>query len=175
MYIMMTILTAPALLKIGVPDIAAHLFVIYWGTTSFITPPVCIALYVACGISGGNLWRTGYHAVRLGAGFFIVPFAFVLAPALLLIGPPAEIAWATFTALIGGVSVAAGMWGFCLTNLNGVLRVLHIAGGAMMILRDWRFELAGSLLIGLSLSYQQWSVKRKVAKAQLSVSVEMKP
>ncbi|NWG75525.1 MAG: TRAP transporter fused permease subunit, partial [Rubrivivax sp.] len=79
MYIMMTILTAPALLKVGVPDIAAHLFVIYWGMTSFITPPVCIALYVAVGISGGNLWWTGLHAVRLGAGYYIVPFAFVLA------------------------------------------------------------------------------------------------
>ena len=55
-----------------------------------------------------DLWRTGYHAVRLGAGFFIVPFAFVLAPALLLMGAPVEIAWATFTVLIGGVSIAPG-------------------------------------------------------------------
>lgn len=168
MYIMMVTLTAPALLKIGVPDIAAHLFVIYWGMTSFITPPVCIALYVACGISGGNLWRSGFHAVRLGVGYFIVPFAFVLSPALLLRGQPVEIAWATLTALIGGISVAAGIWGFFLTNLNGILRALHIVGGALMILRDWRAELAGSLLIALSSLFQLLVVRKSKAKLESS-------
>ncbi|NIS78713.1 MAG: TRAP transporter large permease subunit, partial [Anaerolineales bacterium] len=67
-YITVAILTAPALMKIGVSDIAAHLFVIYWGLASFFTPPVCLAVYVACGISGAGIWETGLKAVRLGVG-----------------------------------------------------------------------------------------------------------
>jgi TRAP transporter 4TM/12TM fusion protein len=166
MYIMMTILTAPALVKIGISEVAAHLFVIYWGMTSFITPPVCIALYVACGISGGNLWRTGYHAVRLGVGYFVVPFAFVLSPALLMQGSVPEVAWATFTALIGGVSLAAGLWGFFLTDLNGILRVVHMVGGILLILRDWRTELAGAILIATSIVFQLMVIRERVSKLE---------
>lgn len=161
MYIMMTILTAPALIKIGISEIAAHLFVIYWGTTSFITPPVCIALYVACGISGGHLWRTGYHAVKLGVGYFVVPFAFVLSPALLMHGTIPEIVWTTFTALIGGISLAAGLWGFFLTDLNQISRVLHMVGGILLILRDWRAELAGSILIGIPIVFQLHLLRKR--------------
>ena len=161
MYITMVILTAPALLKIGVPDIAAHLFVVYWGMTSFITPPLCIAVYVACAISGGNIWRTGGNAVRFGVGFYIIPFAFVLSPALLLIGSPGEIVLAVITALIGGICIASGLWGFGLTKLHWVFRVLQIIGGAMVILRDFRFELFGFVLIGLSLLFQILKVREK--------------
>lgn len=163
MYITMTILTAPALLKIGVPDIAAHLFVIYWGMTSFITPPVCIAVYVACAISKGNIWRTGGNAIRLGAGFYIIPFAFVLSPALLLIGTPWEIVLASMTALVGGISIASGLWGYLVIEMHWVLRALHVICGAIVILRDWRLELAGFVPIGLSVLWQIWE-SRKNAK-----------
>jgi len=161
MYITMVLLTAPALLKIGIPDIAAHLFVIYWGMTSFITPPVCIAVYVACAISGSSIWPTGANAVRLGVGFYLIPFAFVLSPALVLIGAPSEIVIATIAALIGAVSFASGLMGFGLIKLNWALRVLHIAGGAMVIMPDWTFKLIGVVLIGLSLLYQVSAVRKK--------------
>jgi TRAP transporter 4TM/12TM fusion protein len=163
MYITMVILTAPALLKIGVPDIAAHLFVIYWGMTSFITPPLCIAVYVACGISGGNIWRTGGNAVRFGAGFYIIPFAFVLSPALLLIGSGGEIILAAITALIGGICIASGLWGYALTKINWIFRALQVVAGAMVILHDWRIRLLGFGLIGLSLLFQ--IVKRRENKS----------
>ncbi|MBW1911666.1 MAG: TRAP transporter fused permease subunit [Deltaproteobacteria bacterium] len=154
MYITMVILTAPALIKIGVPEIAAHLFVIYWGMTSFITPPLCIAVYVACAISGGTIWKTGGNAVRFGAGFYIIPFAFVLSPALLLIGTVGEIVIAVITALAGGIFIASGLWGYGLIKLPWAFRILHIIGGAMVILRDWRFETFGFALLGLSTLFQ---------------------
>jgi TRAP-type uncharacterized transport system fused permease subunit len=161
MYITMVILTAPALLKIGVPDVAAHLFVIYWGMTSFITPPLCIAVYVACAISGGNIWRTGGNAVRFGAGFYIIPFAFVLSPALLFIGSPGEIVLAVVTALAGGICIASGLWGYGLIKLPRMFRGLQVVGGAMLILRDWRFESIGFALIALSLLFQIVRVRKK--------------
>jgi TRAP transporter 4TM/12TM fusion protein len=161
MYITMVILTAPALLKIGVPDVAAHLFVIYWGMTSFITPPLCIAVYVACAISGGNIWRTGGNAVRFGAGFYIIPFAFVLSPALLFIGSPGEIVLAVVTALAGGICIASGLWGYGLIKLPWMFRGLQVVGGAMVILRDWRFESMGFVLIALSLLFQVVRIRKK--------------
>lgn len=162
MYITMVILTAPALLKIGVPDMAAHLFVIYWGMTSFITPPLCIAVYVACAISGGNIWRTGGNAVRFGVGFYIIPFAFVLSPALLLIGSTEEVLLALVTALLGGISIASGLWGYGLTALPWAFRALQVLGGAMVILRDWRLELAGFILIGLSVGFQVLKIRKRI-------------
>ena len=154
MYITMVILTAPALIKIGVPDTAAHLFVIYWGMTSFITPPVCLAVYVACAISGGSIWRTGGYAVRLGIGFFLIPFAFVLSPALLCIGSLGQIAMAVLTALLGGISLSSGLMGYGIAVMNPVQRLIQIAGGSMLILRDWRFEAGGFALIAISLLWQ---------------------
>lgn len=160
MYITMVILTAPALIKIGVPDMAAHLFVIYWGMTSFITPPVCIAVYVACAISGGEIWRTGGNAVRLGIGFFLIPFAFVLSPALLGLGTLSQIVIAVTTALIGGVALSSGLMGYGITTMNMAQRIVQIIGGSVLILRDWRFEMIGLVLLGISILWQVLNRKR---------------
>ncbi|MDP2646004.1 MAG: TRAP transporter fused permease subunit [Desulfobacterales bacterium] len=162
MYITMAILTAPALINIGVPDIAAHLFVIYWGMTSFITPPVCIAVYVACGISNGDIWRTGGHAIRLGVGFFLIPFAFVISPALLGIGSVPRIALAVVTALLGGVALSSALMGYAITRMTAVQRILQALGGVILILRDWRLEVLGLLLLGISLIWQYTRKRNKI-------------
>ena len=132
-YMTLATLTAPALIMLGLPDISAHLFVVYWGLASFITPPVCIAVYVACGISGGNVWQTGGEAVRLGLGAYVISFAFALNPALLLIGTPAEVVQAVFTALVGSVAVASGVRGYALLAANWPQRILLISGGLFLI------------------------------------------
>jgi TRAP-type uncharacterized transport system fused permease subunit len=132
-YVTLATLMAPALIQLGVSEMAAHLFVVYWGLASFITPPLCIAVYVAIAISGGRLWETGWEAVRLGIAAFIVPFAFVLDSGLLLQGSIFQIAWAIATAFVGAVSLACGLRGFALTLLNPVRRIVLIAGGMAMI------------------------------------------
>ena len=132
-YITLATLMAPALVKLGVPIMAAHLFVIYWGLASFFTPPLCIAVYIAMSISGSKLWETGWEAVRLGIAAFIVPFAFVLSPGMLLQGSPAKIAWAIATAFVGAVLLACGIRGYAMTPLNPLQRLLVGAGGLLLI------------------------------------------
>lgn len=132
-YITLATLMAPALVQLGVPIMAAHLYVIYWGLASFFTPPLCIAVYIAIAISKSKLWETGWEAVRLGIAAFVVPFAFVLNPALLLQGAWYEVAWAIVTALIGATCLACGVRGYALTPINAVSRILIAVGGLLLI------------------------------------------
>ena len=88
-YVLLATLVAPALEQLGVAKLAAHLFVLYFGMMSMITPPVALAAYAAANLAGADPWRTGLYAVRLGWTAYIVPFLFVASPALLLIGAPA--------------------------------------------------------------------------------------
>jgi TRAP transporter 4TM/12TM fusion protein len=132
-YITLVILAAPALVKLGVPVIVAHLYVIYWGLASFITPPVCLAVYVACGISGTKIWETGWEAVKLGICVFIIPFAFVYNQALLAQGTVGEILAAVATATLGGILVAASNRGYFLSPLRWWKRIAVFIGGLALI------------------------------------------
>lgn len=158
-YITVAILTAPALMKIGIPDIAAHLFVIYWGLASFFTPPVCIAVYVACGISGAGVWETGRNAVRLGVGVFLIPFAFVLHPGLLLKGSAAQVIITGIVATAAAVAISCGSAGYCLKRLNWAQRAMLVAGAIFMILPGYQTVTIGLILVAASLLWQ-WLRKR---------------
>ena len=158
-YITVAILTAPALVKVGVSDIAAHLFVIYWGMASFFTPPVCIAIYVACGISGAGVMATGMNAVRLGVGVFLIPFAFALHPALLLKGSIPQIILTGIIAAIAAIALGSGSGGYCLKHLNWIQRGMLIAGGILMVVPGVQSLVIGLLLIFFSLAWQ-WLQKR---------------
>jgi TRAP transporter 4TM/12TM fusion protein len=153
-YITVATLSAPALILMGVPDMAAHLFVVYWGLASHITPPVCITVYVTCGISGAGIWETGRDAVRLAIGKYVLPFSFALNPALLLRGPVDSIVMGVTSAFAGAVSVSAGTIGYGLRPLGWFERVLLIVGGALLILPGWRTLIVGTLLVGVSLLMQ---------------------
>lgn len=152
-YVILVVLVAPALVKTGVNPIAAHLFVIYWGNVSFITPPVAIAAYVAAAIAGADPMKTGWAACRLGIVSFIIPFIFAYNPALLLIGSPGVVALATITAIVGVVSLAAGVEGWIIREANWTERVLLIAGGILLIIPGWKTDLTGLAIIALVLIY----------------------
>ena len=132
-YITLATLMAPALVRLGVPDIAAHLFVIYWGLASFYTPPTCIAVYVTSGIANSKVWATGWEAMRLGIAAFLIPFAFVFNPGLLMQGSLIDIVMAVATALIGASLLAAGIRGYAFGLLNIVQRLLLMGGGLFLI------------------------------------------
>ncbi|MPZ55416.1 MAG: TRAP transporter large permease subunit [Rhizobiales bacterium] len=132
-YVTLATLMAPALIQLGVSEMAAHLFVVYWGLASFFTPPLCIAVFVAMSISGSKLWETGWEAVKLGIAAFIIPFAFVLSPGLLLQGSAAQVAWAIGTALVGAILIACGIRGYALTPLGSLQRIAAGAGGLLLI------------------------------------------
>lgn len=132
-YMTLAILAVPALTELKIPPLVAHLYVIYWGLSSFITPPVCLAVYVACGISGTKVWETGWEAVRLGIAVFIVPFAFVYNQQLLAQGSAGEILAAAVTALLGSVALAAALRGYCVGKVPFWGRAAAFVGGCILI------------------------------------------
>lgn len=157
-YITVATLSAPALILMGVSDMAAHLFVVYWGLASHITPPVCITVYVTCGISGAGIWETGRDAVRLAVGKYVLPFSFALNPALLLRGSLDVVLLGACSALVGAVSVSAGTIGYGLRRLGWFERALLISGGALLILPGWRTLIVGAILVSLALLLQSRSL-----------------
>lgn len=165
-YITVAILTAPALMQIGVSPIAAHLFVIYWGLASFITPPVCLAVYVACGISGAGTWETGGNAVRIGMGAFLIPFSFVLSPALLLIGSPIEIIVAALMTMLGATALASGLTGYCLKSSGWLQRAIFIVGGILMILPGY-LRIIGLIMVAVCVLWQWIERKQMIAHDQI--------
>ncbi len=107
-YIVQAALLIPALIKLGVLNVAAHMFVFYFSTISAITPPVAMAVYAAAGIGGAKLWPTGLWAMRIAATGFVVPFMFVYGPSLLFIGSAFDIITSAISASFGVIALAAG-------------------------------------------------------------------
>ena len=132
-YIVQAALLIPALIKLGVPTIAAHMFVFYFAIISAITPPVAMAVYAAAGIAGSNLWRTGLEAMRIGATGFIIPFMFVYGPSLLMIGSTTTIVTTIISSCIGVVALSAGLMGWFLKKATWLERLLLVAGALLLI------------------------------------------
>ena len=105
-YVFLAIVLAPALIDGGLVPMAVHLFILYWGMLSFITPPVALGAFAAASISGANPVATGFEAMRLGVAIYLVPFLFVLNPALIGQGPWQGIVQAALEALLGVLLIA---------------------------------------------------------------------
>lgn len=128
-YLLTVLMLAPAIVGSGIEPLAVHLFLFYYCGLSFITPPVAVAAFVASGISGGDPSRTGVLALRMGIAGFMVPWAFVVYPALLFIGPWYEICFVFLMSLSGIVILSIGLTGFWRSSLSAPLRLLCIACG----------------------------------------------
>jgi TRAP-type uncharacterized transport system fused permease subunit len=133
-YVMLAVLVAPALVKVGVPPLAAHLFILYFGMMSLITPPVAPAAYVAAAIAGSPSMATGWTAMRFGWSSYIVPFIFVYAPAMLMQGSWWDIAVVIVTSLIGIWLVCAAMVGYFTRVLPWNMRLAFVVAGIMLLL-----------------------------------------
>jgi TRAP transporter 4TM/12TM fusion protein len=133
-YILLAALVAPSLVKVGVPDMAAHMFVMYFGMMSMITPPVAIAAFAAASLAQTDPMKTGWAAVRFGWIAYIIPFLFVRSPSLLLTGDPITIAVAVVTALAGVWMVCAAFAGFCTRPLDMPTRIGFGAAGLLMFI-----------------------------------------
>jgi TRAP transporter 4TM/12TM fusion protein len=101
-YVLLSVVLAPALVKMGMVPIAAHMFIFYFGLMSMLTPPVAMASYAAAGIAGASLWKTSWDGLRLGVSGYLLPFIFALNPALLWQGSALAIAYACATVLLSG-------------------------------------------------------------------------
>ncbi|MDP2285482.1 MAG: TRAP transporter large permease subunit, partial [Pseudohongiella sp.] len=111
-YIFLAIVLAPALISAGLDPLASHMFIMYWGMLSFITPPVALAAFAAASVAQVSPMRAGWEAMRLGTIIYFIPFFFVLNPALLLQGGFGEVFLMISTALLGVVIISAGLQGY---------------------------------------------------------------
>ncbi|MCG6204529.1 TRAP transporter fused permease subunit [Rhodopseudomonas sp. HC1] len=148
-YLVAAILVGPALQNLGVPALEAHLFIFYFAVLSMVTPPVALAAYAAAGVSGGSLWTTGLIAFGLAIPGFIIPFAFVADPALLLQGSALDNVRTVGTAAIGVCATAAASGGFALGRLSLVMRGILFAGGVLLIVPNLTAEIIGFILLAL--------------------------
>lgn len=155
-YIVQAALLIPALIKLGVPTIAAHMFVFYFAIISAITPPVAMAVYAAAGISGSNIWKTGLEAMRIGATGFIVPFMFIYGPSLLLIGSTGTIITTVISSCIGVVALSAGLMGWFLKEATWLERVLLVAGALLLIKPGLYTDAVGLVLLIIVIVLQKF-------------------
>ena len=133
-YCIMASTCAPILITIGVPKIAAHFFVFYFGIVADITPPVALAAYAGSAIAKSNPMKTGINATKLAIGAFIVPYIFCLNPSMLFIDTtPLEVVQIIITSLVGIFGVAAALNGHLFRKMAWPIRVLSAVGGLLMM------------------------------------------
>jgi len=154
-YIMLAALLIPALAKLGVLPLAAHMFAFYFACLSAVTPPVALAVYAAASISRCSLWGAGWQALKFAAAGFIVPFFFVYSPSLLFVGAPLDILRAFVTGSLGAMALAAGLEGHFIRPATWLER--GIFGVAALLLIDPGFvtDLVGAGLIAAGLGLQR--------------------
>lgn len=128
-YVILAVLVVPAAIALGIPPLAAHLFVLYFAMVSFFTPPVCPAVFVAAPMAGAPMMQTGLKAARLGIAGYIVPFLFVFSPGLLLQGSLIEIVLVMVLAFAAIGLIALAAEGYLLKPIGGLRRTLLILAG----------------------------------------------
>jgi TRAP transporter 4TM/12TM fusion protein len=132
-YVVLAALGAPALIQLGVPLLAAHLFIFYFGCVSNVTPPVSLAAYAASGIAGSPPLKTAWTAMLLASAGFLVPFMLVYTPPLLLEGSPGEIGLAALSGLVGVTTLAAAAMGFLRAPLQRWERLALLTSALALI------------------------------------------
>jgi len=152
-YVLCLSILAPPLLKLGVDEVAAHLFFIYWSLLGGVTPPTCTQAIVAAGIAGGNWVRTGFLSVKLGIVAFVIPYFFVLNPALVGRAPMMQIVIAATTALLGAIIMSYSFFGRFRGLLAFPMRLFYFVAGLALMYPNKVVS-----LIGLAVAVSLWIV-----------------
>ncbi|WP_112323715.1 TRAP transporter permease [Oceanibium sediminis] len=170
-YILLATLVAPALTELGVPLISAHLFVLYFGMMSMITPPVAIAAFAGAAIAKSKPVPTAFEAMKLSWAAYLVPFLFVYSPELLLEGPAHIIVLTAVTALAGVWLVSAAIMGYARAPLRTAGRLLYGAAGLALLIphsafvHAWLVNLiGGAVVIFCLVARVLWPVAKGSAK-----------
>lgn len=159
-YMVLAILVAPALIKMGVSVMGAHMFILYFGALSTITPPVALSTFAAAGIAGSNMWETGYAAMKLAASGFIIPFIFAFSPELLLIGSTGSIIFSLVTALLGVLVLSVSLTGWLKSPLSWVSRIILFIASILLIMPEPLYGNLIGLLLAVAIMGIQFKVKR---------------
>jgi len=145
LYIMLVSVAQPALAQLGVPPIASHMFVLYYGVVAEITPPVCTSAYAAAAIANSNPFRTGISAFTLGLGKVVAPMAFVYAPVLLFVSSTGfdivEFSYVATSCILGVVALSAAVVGYWLAPMRAWERILFTMAGLISIAPSWQVDL----------------------------------
>ena len=160
-YCIMASTCAPILITIGVPKIAAHFFVFYFGIVADITPPVALAAYAGSAIAKSNPMKTGINATKLAIGAFVVPYIFCLNPAMLFIDTTADVVQIVITSVIGIFGVAAAMNGYLFRMMNWFVRIVICIAGLMMMDPKIVTDVVGLVLLAAMVAWQYFGAKRQ--------------
>ncbi|MBQ3862683.1 MAG: TRAP transporter permease, partial [Schwartzia sp.] len=162
-YVITSTIAAPALVQMGIPVLAAHMFVFYFGIIADVTPPVALAAYAGSAISGGNPLMTGVNASKLAIAAFIIPYVFVLNPVVLMVdATPLALVQTLVTAVIGMIAVSSSLIGFLANDMRMVERLILFAAGIMMIIPGGVTDAAGLAILVACIVFQK---RRKNAEA----------
>jgi TRAP transporter 4TM/12TM fusion protein len=162
-YIIAAVITAPAMITLGVPDYAAHMFIFYYAVLSEVSPPTALSPFAAAAITGGNPYKTTMMAWKYTLPTFLVPFMFTLHPdgvGLLLKGPWENIAWTSVTAAVGLAALAAGFTGWMLIKTTGLERILLVAAGLVLVYPSLLQDVIGLGLFASAVALQYFRRRR---------------
>lgn len=167
-YILVSTLVAPALVSLGVDLLAAHLFVFYGAMLSSITPPVAMAAYAAAGLADANPFKIAMKSAQFGISAFILPFFFVLNPALIGVGGAVTVASFAVKAVIAGLCLAFAIQGWMISRISFIERAVFFVGSVMLMLPEIKLSLIGGALV-VAVSLYQIVIHLK-SKAQNSAN-----
>jgi TRAP-type uncharacterized transport system fused permease subunit len=171
-YVLLGALIAPAIVEAGVAPIPAHLFILYFGMMSMITPPIALAAFAAATLTKANPMTTGFVAMKFGWTAYFVPFLMVYSPTLILIGEPADIVINVTTAIVGTYYASLAVVGYLGRPLNPLLRILMAAAGlAAMLPYEIFAEAAMINIAGVSLgaaiiAYEYFAARGSAVRAE---------
>ncbi len=170
-YIFLAMLLAPTLVNIGIHEMSAHLFLVYWGSVSYITPPVALAAYAAASIAQSNPLKTAVQAVKLGFVSLLVPFFFVYDPALVGHGTILQILKAMSTAAFGIILLSAGFEGymFFLKRISIPVRAIFMGAGFLIFHPSNLTDVIGLGLVGTGFVFH-YILKANTSKEASSVA-----
>lgn len=165
LYIVLAAIAAPSVMQLGVPPLAAHLFILYFGILADLTPPVCVAAYAAAGIAGSNPFRTGLTAFRLGMAKATVPFVFAYSPVMLIMVDDFTLGaflFTTLTCALGVLVLGVGLTGYAFTHMGAVSQVVLVISALLMIAPSGVLTFSGMAIAAPTLLVN-WLRGRRVA------------
>jgi TRAP-type uncharacterized transport system fused permease subunit len=154
-YILLATTAAPAMVQLGVTPLLAHLFVYYFGTFSFLTPPVCLAVYAAAAIAEAPVMSTGYQAMKLAVAGYLVPFFFLFKPGLALLGSPFHVAFSVLEGVLATILIATAVEGYFIRPMNLLERTAILIAGLSLFAPGWQTDIV-AILIAAPVLYIHW-------------------
>ncbi len=169
-YCIMASTCAPILIQLGIPRVAAHFFVFYFGIVADITPPVALAAYAGSAIAKSDPMKTGLNATKLAIAAFIVPYMFCLNPSMLLMNQGVFTAvQGIVTSLVGLFGVSLGLEGFLADRIPSPLRVLSVAAGLLLIYPGTYSDLIGIVGVGIVIIMNIMASRSRMKSGQVGV------